>query len=102
MAQFNVTVPHETTRTDAVEKLKGFSDRIRDEFAEQVSDVNESWDDNGNVQFSFSAMGLKIEGDVKTDEQAVNVSGKLPFAALPFRGLIEQTIANKINEALDE
>ncbi len=101
MAQFNVSVPHETTRDVAVKKLKGFSERIRVEFAEQVSEMNETWDDNGNLQFSFRAMGISVEGDVQTDDDNVSVSGKLPFAALPFRGLIEQTIADKINEALE-
>ena len=101
MAQFNVSVPHETTRDDAVEKLRGFSERIREEFANQVSDMNETWDENGNLQFSFRAMGISVEGDVQTDDSNVSVSGKLPFAALPFRGLIEQTIVDKINEALE-
>ena len=101
MAQFNVSVLHQTTRDDAIEKLRGFSEKIRDEFAGQVSDLAETWDDDGNLQFAFKAMGMAVDGTVKTDSDKVDVSGNLPFTALPFRGLIEQTIADKIGEALN-
>ena len=60
MAQFNVSVPHQTTRDDAIEKLRGFSEKIRDEFAGQVSDLAETWDDDGNLQFAFKAMGMAV------------------------------------------
>ena len=100
MANFKVSIVHEVTREQAVDRLRGFSDRIRVQFQEQVTNVVEEWDDQGNVNFSFTAMGLSISGDVLTDETSVNVSGKLPFAALPFKGMIEQTISEKISEAL--
>lgn len=72
------------------------------EFSEQVTEVEEVWDDEGNLQFSFRTMGMSVDGDVATDEQSIHVTGNLPFAALPFRGVIEQKIADKISEALEE
>ena len=102
MARFNVSIEHRTSREVAVVKLKGFSDKIRDEFAGQVTELTETWDDEGNLLFSFKAMGMKVDGDVITDEASVHVTGNLPFTALPFRGLIEQTIADKIGEALSD
>jgi hypothetical protein len=102
MAKFSVSVEHRLTRETAVDRLKGFADRIRIEFASQVTEVSEDWDDDGNVQFSFRAMGLTVEGGLETTEELIFVSGKLPFAAVPFRGVIEQTIAEKISEAIQE
>jgi len=74
---------------------------VRDQFEGHVSEVEESWDENGNVAFSFSAMGMSIKGDVSTDEEQITVKGTLPFAALPFKGLVEQTISEKSQEAVE-
>ena len=100
MAKFNVVVDHETERTQAVDRLRTFSDRIRDEAPVEVSEVEENWDDSGNLSFSFKAMGFKISGSMVTCEQKVTVAGNLPFAALPFRGVIETQIAEKVKEAV--
>jgi len=100
MAKFNVVVDHETERTQAVTRLRTFSDRIRDEAPVEVSEVEEKWDASGNLSFSFKAMGFKISGSMIACDQKVTVAGNLPFAALPFRGVIETQIAEKIKEAV--
>lgn len=100
MAKFNVVVDHQTERTQAVTRLKTFSDRIREEAPVEVSEVEEDWDDAGNLSFSFKAMGFTISGSMVTCEDKVTVAGKLPFAALPFRGVIETQIAEKVREAV--
>lgn len=45
-------------------------------------------------------MGFKISGSMITTEKEITVDGKLPFAALPFRGAIESQIADKVREAI--
>ncbi len=100
MAKFNVSVNHEVQREVAVTKLKGFSDRMREDAPVEVTDVQEDWDDFGNLNFSFKAMGFKISGSMITTEKEITVDGKLPFAALPFRGAIESQIADKVREAI--
>lgn len=102
MAKFNVVVDHETERQQAVTRLKTFSDRIREEAPVEVSEVEENWDDSGNLSFSFKAMGFTISGSMVTCDQKVTVVGKLPFAALPFRGAIESQIAEKVKEAVGQ
>jgi len=100
MAKFNVVVDHETQREDAVVRLKSFSELVKKEAPVELSDVQEKWDDSGNLEFSFKAMGFKISGTLVTCEQKVTVAGDLPFAALPFRGAIESQIENKVKEAI--
>lgn len=100
MAKFNVVVVHEIHREIAVTRLRGFSERIRDQAPVEVSEVNEVWDDDGNLTFSFKAMGFKVSGSVVTCESKVTVIGNLPFAAMPFRGAIENQIAEKVREAI--
>ena len=100
MAKFNVSVDHQKERTEVVERLKGFSQLIREKMPTEVSDVQEEWDDSGNLAFSFKAMGFKIAGKMVASDENVTVQGDLPFAALPFRGALESKVAEKIREAI--
>ena len=100
MAKFNVAVEHGKTRDEVVEKLRGFADLIKEKMPAQVSEVSEDWDDDGNLLFAFKASGFNISGKMVTNDNQVTVSGDLPFAALPFRGMLETTVAEKIREAI--
>lgn len=100
MASFNVVVDHGSEREIVISQLQDFSQRIRSDMPVEVSDVQESWDANGNLLFSFQALGFSVSGTVMTCDVQVKVSGKLPFAALPFRGAIENQVAAKIREAI--
>ena len=102
MAKFNVAVAHGAPRQTAVTKLRSFADQIRDSAAIEVTDVQETWDDDGNLEFSFKAVGMSISGTMTVCEDNVTVAGTIPFAALPFRGAIESQIAEKIREAVGQ
>ncbi len=101
MPKFNVVVSHSMQRETVVVKQQGFSEQVRSKFAVEVSEINEHWDDAGNLEFSFVAMGMQISGNLVTTENDVTVQGKLPFAAVPFRGAIESQIEAKIKDAID-
>ena len=100
MPKFNVVVPHELERQDVVQRLRGFSEKVREDTPVELTDVTESWDDSGNLEFSFKAMGMQISGSLIASNNDVTVDGKLPFAAAMFRGAIETQIADKIREAI--
>ena len=100
MPKFNVSVPHSLARDEAVNRLKGFSDKVRSDASVELTDVEEQWDDAGNLQFAFKAMGMKISGSLVTTQSDVTVDGELPFAATMFRGAIENQIKDKIAEAV--
>lgn len=101
MPKFNVNVPHEIDRTEAIEKLKSFMDGAKKDAPVELSEVTESWDDDGNLEFAFSAMGFRIAGQMVTKGREISVTGNLPFAAMPFRGALETQLASKIREAID-
>lgn len=101
MAKFNVTVPHALDRNVVVDRLKGFSEKIRDDVPIEISDLRENWDHAGNLDFSFRAMGLGISGQVVASDQDVKITGNMPLAAMMFRSTIETQIANKVREAIN-
>ncbi len=100
MAKFNVVVIHEIHRELAVTRLRGFSEKMRDQAPVELTDLKEAWDELGNLEFSFKALGFEVSGSMVTCENKITVIGNLPFAALPFRGAIETQIADKVREAI--
>jgi hypothetical protein len=100
MARFNVSVDHNLARNDAIDRLKSFWLKVRQQSKIEISELIETWDEQGNLDFSFRTMGFKFSGNVMTDETTVVVAGHMPFAALAFRGVIESEIAEKVREAI--
>lgn len=101
MPSFNVVVPHELKRDECVQKLRGFSEQFRRDSTVELTEVEESWDDAGNLQFAFKAMGMKFSGLMETKSSEITVNGKIPFAAVVFRGTLESQISEKIREAIE-
>jgi len=102
MPKFKVAVPHQHQREHVVERLKSFSDKMRGDAPVELTDVSETWDENGNMKFSFKAMSMKVSGEVVIESEQIVVNGKLPLAASMFRGMIEKQIEEKIREALTQ
>jgi hypothetical protein len=100
MPKIDISVAHDHGRSGAIEKLKSFSQTMRDNMPEGVSDVEESWTDEGTLEFKVKGMGMEIAGVLEPSDKDVQLTGKLPFAALPFRGLIESQLKTGLEDAL--
>lgn len=101
MPGFQVKVRHGLGRDNARVKLQSFSERIRVEYKDTISNVEERWTEHGTLEFSFLAMGFKIAGNALIHDDHVHLDGSLPFAAVMFRGTIEKQVEAKLREALD-
>ncbi|MEM9940751.1 MAG: polyhydroxyalkanoic acid system family protein [Planctomycetota bacterium] len=100
MAKFKVNVDHSLDKQEAIKRLRSFSTKVREDLPIELTEIQEAWDPAGNLDFSFKAQGLKISGKMQTSETDVVVDGEIPFAALVFRGAIENQISEKVREAL--
>jgi hypothetical protein len=99
MAGFSVSVPHTLGREAALARVQQFLDDVRRSYALEVSDVRGSWDDN-RLEFNLTTGGLPVRGTLSVEEHAVHVSGPLPLAVLFFRGRIELTIKQELENLL--
>lgn len=99
MPKFSTEVSHTLGQADATERLKDFVQDAQKRFGEHVDKMDGSWNDNV-LDFSISTFGMKITGAMTVNESAVQVDGQLPLAAMPFRGKVEQTIADELKRAL--
>lgn len=99
MPQMIVQVPHQLPVDEAVTRLQNFLDEVRRDHADRIRDVYGEWQ-GSSLQFAFTAMSLQIRGDLHVLIEEVRVIGQLPFAALLFRGQIEQTIRGELERLL--
>jgi len=99
MPQFSAEIPHSLGAPEATQRLVRFVDQVRNQYQDQVSDVQGEWDDQV-LTFSITTYGFTIDGTLTMHDDRASVQGKLPFAALPFRGKIEQSIASELQHEL--
>jgi hypothetical protein len=99
MPAFSTQVEHQLGREKATERLKGFLEKVRDRYQSQVSNLEGAWSDNV-LTFAFTTYGFKIKGTLVADETTVALNGELPFAAIMFKGRIEQSIRDELAKAL--
>ena len=99
MPGFNTEVPHQLGKEPAKERLKGFLDNVRTQYKDQVSNLQESWEGD-TLKYSFKTYGFTISGDLLVQEDVIQMTGKLPIAAMAFRGKIEQSIRSELEKLL--
>lgn len=99
MAGFNIDVPHQLGQEEGTNRLKGFFGKVREKYQGQVTDLEESWDDN-TLTFSFKTYGFAIKGKGTVLAESIKLEGDLPFAAIAFKGKIEQSIHDELVKAM--
>ncbi|HIA19800.1 MAG TPA: hypothetical protein EYN70_10360 [Planctomycetaceae bacterium] len=99
MPGFGSEVGHQLGQEAAIECLKTFLDRVRERYKDQVSKLDGDWNENV-LNFSLTTYGFTIDGVLTVEESVVTLAGKLPFAAIAFKGKIESSITAELEKAL--
>lgn len=99
MAKMKVAVAHTLEREEAIDRLQRFSEILQSKYEGKFSEFEESWEAEGG-SFRFKAMGFSTSGNVNVQAEEVVVEGKLPIAAMMFKGMIEQQIRDQLNRLL--
>jgi hypothetical protein len=72
---------------------------IKRKHGSRISDLKENWE--GNVgDFSFTAQGFNISGNLEVDSSTVKLTGKIPLALSLFKGQICKTIYEEGSKVL--
>ena len=94
-----LAVQHKLQKDEALKRIKGLLEETKFRFADKFSGLKEDW--NGDkCSFDFSAVGFSVTGEIIVDSSEVRILGKIPFAALPFRGKIESIIKEEAKKLL--
>lgn len=99
MPSVNIVVPHTHGQQSAFDKLHGFMAKMKEQYRDQVSDLQESWQGN-QLSYSFKTFGMKVSGTVDVRDQDVAVKADLPLAAIMFKGKIEEEIRGTLQKVL--
>ena len=101
MPTISLSVPHELGQAAAAERIKDVLVRVRRQYAEHVSDVEQEWHQH-TLQFRFRALGFKIAGTLQSHAERVECSCQLPLAAMIMRGKIETTLREELEKLLGD
>ncbi len=99
MPSFKMSVPHKLTQAEAQRRIEGLLADLKDQYGDQVSNLEESWS-NHTGTFAMTAMGMKLSGTLAVQPNEVAIDGTIPFAAVPFRGQIENLIRERAEKLL--
>jgi hypothetical protein len=99
MPTVTITTPHSLGAEEATTRLKSFFAKLKERHADKVSNLEEAWNDN-KLDYSFSTYGFNVKGDIAIEPDQVKVNGNLPFAAMMFKGKIEQTVRDELEKLL--
>jgi len=83
-----------------MDRLRQYSRQLQTDFADRVTNFEETWTAEGVADFAFRVMGFNVSGKTAVRDDQVQVDVQLPFAAIPLRGLIEKEIAHRLESAL--
>ena len=99
MPSFSAEIAHQLGQEQAIQRLKLFLEKVQEKYKDQVSNLEGQWTDHV-LKFSFSTFGFSIKGSIEALEEEVKLEGSLPFAAVAFRGKIEQSIREQLEKVL--
>lgn len=99
MPSLTITVPHTLGAEEATTRLKSFFEKLKARHQDKMSNLEEQWDGN-RLAYAFSTFGFNIKGDLNIEPGEVRVNGSLPFAAMMFKGKIEQSVREELEKVL--
>ena len=99
MPSLSISAPHALGQEEATTRLKNFFAKLKERHQDKMSNLEEQWDDN-RLAYAFSTYGFNIKGDVTVEPNEIKVNGQLPFAAMMFKGKIEQTVREELEKLL--
>ena len=101
MPKIELNIPHELSQAEALNRIQNFLPQLKEQHSDRINDLQEKW--NGTTgEFKFKISGFKVSGTLQIGEDNVLIKGELPFAAILFKGQIEETIKLKAEELLRE
>lgn len=98
MPTVSVSVPHDRSPEDVVERSKPYIEKIVSDF--EGKDLELEWHGN-NADFSFKSLAFTIKGRVAVDEEQLAVDVDLPFAAIMFKDKVQKALTKNLTRAVN-
>ena len=99
MPSLSLSMPHSLGQEEALKRLKAAIEKAKARNQGKVTNLKEDWNDN-RLDYSFTTFSFNIKGEVTVEPDQVKLNGSLPFAAMMFKGKIEQTVRDELGKLL--
>jgi hypothetical protein len=100
MPSLDMSIPNPLGQQEAAGRLKSFLSKMKERHQDKVSNLEETWADDHHLDYSFSTYGFNIKGNLAIEPEANKMNASLPFAAMMFKGKIEQAIRDELTRLL--
>ena len=99
MSLLNLKIPHSLPKEEALARIKSMLTNLKVEQKDYISNLREEWDaEKGS--FSFTAKGFDLNGNIKVEDDAIEIQSQLPFAVSFFKGTIAEIITKEAKKLL--
>ncbi len=99
--KMEIRYKHNKTKDEAYKAIDGFLGKLEEEYKDLIEDYSGSWNSSKDIMdFSLSARGFKISGNVQLYDNLIVLEGKLPLLAKLYQGKIESMIKKTLKEIL--
>lgn len=99
MPKMTMKIPYQISEEEALTRIKGMINDLKQQHGNQVSNLKEDWQGNTGT-FSLTAQGFNTCGTLTVEPRQVVLNGDIPWAAKPFQGMIEATIRERVDRLL--
>lgn len=99
MPKLSIPVPHQLDAEDVKNRLLGLMNKIKEKHGDKFTNLKEEWGENSGT-FSFSTFGFNVKGTITSEPGKVVLDADLPFAAMMFKGKIEQEVRETLARVL--
>jgi len=94
----HLQIPHKTTQSEALARVKHGLDEVRPKLSEQKAEIHEERWDGDTLHFDATAQGQRINGTLQVTATDFVLDAKLPLMLRLFEGRIEKEIMAKVSE----
>jgi hypothetical protein len=97
--EFVVSVPHQLSKEDALNRIKSLVEQLKAQYGNQVSNVSEEWHDN-RCDFSLKMKMFKLSGSIMVDDSKAEIRGTMPPGTGRFEGKAKKLIEEQAKKLL--
>ena len=91
MPKLTASIPHRLTRQEARSRIQSEIAKLRQQHGHLLHGVHETWTGD-RLDFSLSAMGQSVAGNLLVGDHAVDIEVELPWLLAMLAGPIKQRV----------
>jgi hypothetical protein len=99
MPAIEFSLPHTLDPDQVVARLQGFIAKVRERNDPKFVVKSEEWQDR-QLKCSFSSYGFAMDADMQVQPTDLQFKLKIPFAAVMFKGQIEERLRGELAKVL--